>query len=471
MRAAEAQDWVRRLIRGSGRYPTKLDRLSVADVPEVGDVELSLHQPLTTFCGPNGVGKSILLKSIDAALNVDSAVFSQNSGIPNGVLEVSGMHDGTGFLVQRSQQRHNITGSIPQTTFMDSGNFTAKLSDVWSDIKDVAEILNEVEPLTLEDEDLDDVRYLACRNYRYVRVYEVDVGFAAPYFEVGYGAAQYDSRSMGLGELNALASWWNLRRSNPGSVLLIEEPEAFLSALSQEHLSHVVAKYLIKRRLTAVISTHSGAFMRITSNSGLVFLTRDAAGNVRANARPHSSMLRSVGIQHRLTAIVYVEDLAAKCLAKAVVRKFDPELILAIEFHAMGGDGEVASALRPNMNLKSQIRFFAAFDGDLRGNIPEDLSEVSLMLPGDVPFEVALRHLVEREYDAVCSALDHEEVHQILASLEGLDHHDWLTSLAAELERDLPSVIESLFPIWIAAPEVEAAAEEFCRSLRGLLNG
>ena len=154
MRAAEAQDWVRRLIRGSGRYPTKLDRLSVADVPEVGDVELSLHQPLTTFCGPNGVGKSILLKSIDAALNVDSAVFSQNSGIPNGVLEVSGMHDGTGFLVQRSQQRHNITGSIPQATFMDSGNFTAKLSDVWSDIKDVAEILNEVEPLTLEDEDL-----------------------------------------------------------------------------------------------------------------------------------------------------------------------------------------------------------------------------------------------------------------------------------------------------------------------------
>ncbi len=470
VRAAEANDWVRRLINGSGIYGTKLSRLHVADVPEVGEVELSLAgDPLTTFCGPNGVGKSILLKSIDAAINYDTPVFSMNSGIPQGSLEVSGLNGDNEFMVLRDASTVLKEGEIPQSAFMDSGSFTARLSDVWANIKEIEEVLGEVQPLELKEEDLDDARYLTCRNYRYVRMFEVDVGFSAPYFEVGYGSADYDSRNMGLGELNALTYWWFLRRSERNSLLLIEEPEAFLSALSQEHLAHVLAKFIVRKRLSVVISTHSGAFMKITPQASLIFLTRDGEGRVNAHQKPHSSMMKSVGIHHRLSAIVYVEDLAAKCLTKEIIRHCDPDLFLGVEVHDMGGDGEVASALRPNMNLQSQLRFVAAFDGDLRGNEPKDLSASSLFLPGDVAFEVALKGLFDQDYDRACDALNDPDAKQILASLEGLDHHDWLTSLADGLGRDVPNVISSLFPIWLSNKESLAASEAFCKSLRKLL--
>lgn len=352
---------------------------------------------------------------------------------------------------------------------MDSGSFTAKLSEVWANIKDIEEVLGEVQPLDLEGEDLDDVRYLTCRNYRYARMFEVDLGFSAPYFEVGYGGANYDSRNMGLGELNALTYWWFLRRSERNSLLLIEEPEAFLSALSQEHLAHVLAKYIVKNRLAVVLSTHSGAFMKITPRASLIFLTRDGDGRVCVNEKPHASMMKSVGIYHRLSAIIYVEDFAAKCLANEIIRFCDPDLSLEVEVHDMGGDGEVSSALRPNLKLQSQVRFIAAFDGDLRGKVPKDISASSLFLPGDIAFEMALKDLFDRDYDKACDALNDPDAKQILASLEGLDHHDWLTSLASGLGRDVSSVINCLFPIWIETPECLDASEEFCKSLRKLL--
>ena len=470
VRAAEANDWVRRLINGSGRYDTKLSRLHVSGVPEVGEVELSLAgEPLTTFCGPNGVGKSVLLKSIDAAINYDTPVFSMNSGIPNGTLEVSGLNGANEFTVMRDQMDVLKDGDIPQSAFMDSGSFTARLSEIWANIKDIDEVLGGVQPLELSGEDLYDARYLTCRSYRLVRMYEVDVGFSAPYFEVEYGDAKYDSRNMGLGELNALAYWWFLRRSEKNSLLLIEEPEAFLSALSQDHLSHVLAKYIVKNRLSVVISTHSGAFMNITPRASLIFLTRDPNGRVQVHKKPHRSMMKSVGIHNKVSAIVYVEDLAAKCLAKEILRHCDPDLLLRVEVHDMGGDGEVANALRPNMNLQSQIRFVAAFDGDLRGSAPGDLAESSLFLPGEVAFEAALKDLFDQDYDRACDALKDSDAQQILASLEGLNHHDWLTSLASGLERDVPHVISCLFPIWLSNQESLAASEAFCRSLRQLL--
>lgn len=469
MRAAEAQDWVRRLMRKVGNYPTALRRLSVTDVSEVGEIELSLSQPLTTICGPNGVGKSILLKSIEAALNADSVIFSKNSGIPKGIIELSGTVGDDEFSVRRHQATYELHGKTPQTTFADCGSFAIRLSEIWSEIEDTTEILNEVEPLELEGEHLEDVRYVACRNYRYVRVYEVDVGEPAPYFEVGYGDAQYDSRNMGLGELNALASWWSLRRSEPGTLLLIEEPEAFLSSLAQEHLSHVLAKYVVKKRLTAIISTHSEAFIRITDRSSLIFLTREAGGQLRANPRPHSTMLKTVGIQFRLAAIVYVEDVSAECLAKAIVRESDPELLPTLEFHSMGGDGEVTTAIRSNRILRSRVKFLAAFDGDLRDRIPEDIADVSVTLPGSVPFEDTLRLLVETNYADACAALAHNDAHQILASIDGLNHHDWLTNLAAGLDTDVPTVISRLLPLWLSIPDNRSEAELFCQKLRGHL--
>jgi predicted ATPase len=67
-------------------------------------------------------------------------------------------------------------------------------------------------------------------------VYEVEVGEGrvAPFFEVALGNDRYDSRTMGAGELAILFLWWSIDRASEDTLILIEEPETYLSPGSQQ---------------------------------------------------------------------------------------------------------------------------------------------------------------------------------------------------------------------------------------------
>ena len=68
MRKARSEDWQRRLRAGLQNWPTRLSRLSFSDVPSLGTADIPFLSPLTVISGPNGVGKSTLLRALWGAL-------------------------------------------------------------------------------------------------------------------------------------------------------------------------------------------------------------------------------------------------------------------------------------------------------------------------------------------------------------------------------------------------------------------
>lgn len=73
MRDVKAADALRRLHSRRADWRTKLSRIAVSDVPTIGTIEVSIQSPLTVLAGPNGVGKTTLLRAVWAALEPDIA--------------------------------------------------------------------------------------------------------------------------------------------------------------------------------------------------------------------------------------------------------------------------------------------------------------------------------------------------------------------------------------------------------------
>ncbi len=74
VRAARAQDFRRRLRERAGDWVLKLERFSFAGIPSLGEGDVPFLSPLTVISGPNGVGKTTLLRAIWAASNPVNAI-------------------------------------------------------------------------------------------------------------------------------------------------------------------------------------------------------------------------------------------------------------------------------------------------------------------------------------------------------------------------------------------------------------
>ena len=89
-----------------------------------------------------------------------------------------------------------------------------------------------------------------------------------------------------------------------------------------------------------------------------------------------------------------------------------------------------------------------------------------LFLPGDTSLEQQLRDLVNSKHGDAVRCLGDDNAGQVLASLDGIDHHDWLTGLAHALELTVLQVVKKLFPLWLEDGGNAESAEKFCGKLR-----
>lgn len=84
---------------------------------------------------------------------------------------------------------------------------------------------------------------------------------------------------MGLGELSMFCLWWNLSRVEQGSILLVDEPEAFASPHSQYALVDELVVRCVERELTVIVSTQTEAVhMRVLGKHSRGGSREDAYG-------------------------------------------------------------------------------------------------------------------------------------------------------------------------------------------------
>lgn len=473
MRDARVADWIRRLRAGQHEQQVKLSRFAVNCVPSIGSLEIPIQSAITVISGANGVGKTTLLRAMWAALDPESstpAIISDKK-LAGGSVLVELTVDGE----QRAAEvKFSADGPEPVSLsavtvhHIDSAASTPLHQKAFSGFSSVDEIVNGAGPRELDASLLAEVSYIVHRQYRAVTVYEVELDTQVPFFEVSYGDDRYDSRTMGAGELAALYIWWAVVRAESGSILLVEEPEAFLSSGSQKSLANFIIGRVVEQGLACIISSHSAAFISPMPKECLTFFARTPAGVRAIEDQPPPVVLKEMGIEPAVDVLIFVEDSLGRLLCRAILEKYDPLLSRQAYIEQRNGDGEVISALKPLVGMKAPIKFIGLFDGDLRGKVPKVVEPYCTFLPGAEPIEVVFRKVVESDPEGLEAQTGTKNCAAILGSLEGKDHHDWYEELGRELGLSRDQLFPHLFALWIRQADNEKAAIETFEALVAL---
>ncbi|MCK1339727.1 AAA family ATPase [Bradyrhizobium sp. 38] len=224
VRLARAQDFRRRLHEKASSWPIRIKRVSFSSVPSLGEGDIPLLSPLSVLCGPNGVGKTTLLRLLWSVLDPDAAKkkplgFARlKSG--TATVEVAGPDNSFEFGLDFGSQEASASSSRDELeleiAYIDTANEGPRIQSEFSNSDSPEDIINGAGAIELDPEQLTEINFLTMRNYRQINLYEVELGEdVVPFFEVAFGPDRYDSRSMGSGEFSAFFLWWRLQRATP----------------------------------------------------------------------------------------------------------------------------------------------------------------------------------------------------------------------------------------------------------------
>src|SRR5690606_31701595 len=121
-----------------------------------------------------------------------------------------------------------------------------------------ADLLEGIDPILLSDVELGLARFIVGRNYERIEIFEVsDSSFDGPlpYMRVRAHGVTYETLDMGYGEIAAIYLLWALRRAAGGALILIEEPETFLSPRAQTALVDVIARYVKEKGIVVIMTS------------------------------------------------------------------------------------------------------------------------------------------------------------------------------------------------------------------------
>ncbi|WP_159450488.1 ATP-dependent nuclease [Bradyrhizobium mercantei] len=476
MRAARVTDYRRRIKERVLQWQLQLQRFAFQEIPTLGSGEIPLSLPLVVLAGPNGVGKTTILRSVWAAAAPKRATQDSPTSLK--------LSSGRASLTYRA---HNLD-QVSEVTFA-SGSLTGQGSFDYEVIhidaavetrlhqrefagfQDVNDIINGVGSRNIDEKTLVEVNYVSRRDYREVKIYEIesDDGII-PFFEVAYGNDRYDSRTMGAGELAILFLWWTIDRAAENALLLIEEPETNLSAATQEAFSHYLLGATVDKRLSVIMTSHSPKIINSFDEEHHVFLFRQGA-NVRiVESTPPPVLLSMLGIEPHIDIVILVEDLAAHWFLRQILERHRPGLSRRIEISVRNGDGNIIKLLERIGSPFSAVKILGLFDGDLRGKIPNALTGISTFLPGEKPIERIFRAIVEADPSALEAVSGSQDVGPILFALQGAEQHDWYAALSDHLGLSKAQLFPMLFQLWERQPGNTENAVEMLNNIAQLID-
>ncbi len=333
---------------------------------------------------------------------------------------------------------------------LDSSAEVMKQQEHFSSFADVEDIINGVGHRVLDDKARNQINYIAQRDYREIKIYEVEVeSDVSPFFEVALGNDRYDSRTMGAGELAILFLWWAIGRCDKQTLVLVEEPETHLSPASQEALSHFLMGSAVEKWLSVILSSHSPEIINCFADGQCVFLYRDQGGIRVVDGYPAPALLKTIGIKAHIDVFALVEDENASELLRRSLERYRPSYSRKVEIIDCKGEGNITRLLRETTQRFKAASIVGVYDGDLRGSVQQDVAARSTFLPGDQAIEILFRTMAYANPNKLEAATGSSDVGAILASIQGVDHHDWFDRLAKELGMSRAQLFPILFGIWI----------------------
>ena len=203
-------------------------------------------------------------------------------------------------------------------------------------------------------------------------------------------------------------------------------------------------------------STHSAPLVNLLPEASLKFFYRGRKGASLVTAHAPPILLKSIGIDPPIVQMLLVEDDAAAEFIRALLEKIAPSYSRQVRAIVRHGEGEITNSLRELQFYSGAPSFVGLYDGDMRGNAPEDLKDYCAFLPGDRRVELMFREMVANNPECLEVPLMTDGLDAILAGLQGADDHDWFRRLGEEAGLTRSQLFPILFNIWY---RLEGSAE------------
>jgi hypothetical protein len=347
--------------------------------------------------------------------------------------------------------------------FIDAASESRRYQAIFCQFNSIDDIINGEGGKELDQKSIQEIAFLLNREYRIIKLYEIDLGEIVPFFEVSYGDDRYDSRTMGGGEIAAFHMWWSISSLKRGQIALIEEPEAFLSHICQTNLAKHIVTEAVDRKFCAVVSTHSAPFINSLPEDALWFFSRTRLGMTAQTDKLHPAVLKSVGIDPPIRIVALVEDAAAAEFTRALLEKISPTFARQVRTIVRNGDGEITNSLRALSFYTGLPLFVGLYDGDMREKAPTDITNIAF-LPGSTRVERMFRDMIYNNFPSFESAIGRKDLDIILTSLEGTDDHDWFRRLGDEVGMNYSQLFSFLINMWFRQDgNIEASSQTFDR--------
>lgn len=464
-----------RAIRKSNKRILRRVQVRWSGISRLTDNEVTIRSPITLICGENGAGKSSLLHTLAHAIvapdkGLSTAQYCRPRMGTLDLVEVD-LADGNGAIVTLNGHEAVAAYFAPEDedakfVFLDAGMHVPAVLDVIRRDANFADLLEGVDPLEFTGVPLELARFIIGRNYEEVRVYEIadsPVGDVLPYFEVKAQGVVYATPEMGYGEIAVIYILWALERALRGSLVLIEEPETFLSPRAQTVLMDSIARYVKERSLIVVMTSHSGAIASRLRTNEIIYTTR-SAGRVSLHSPARTADLVSrLGLVREKAFVFFVEDNAAEIFARVLVNNYSDSLADAVEFVRCNGEGNVLRALEVLPVGLRQVAHVGVLDGDQRDRYNGGDPRV-IFLPGDAPPEVLLIAFARSlDDESLAELLDVQpgDIARACAHSDGDELHNWIHTFAASLSIPHGEVVRRLAAAW--ARKNVAHVDQFVR--------
>jgi ABC-type cobalamin/Fe3+-siderophores transport system ATPase subunit len=432
-----------------------IDKVLIKEIDGFDDLSIKLKSGVSVFCGRNGSGKTTLLKVI-------YRLISGKEGFSDSLFErLDTSHSEITVDFRDSEILKYTDGgvnSLKNIEYFDPTEITVLIVQKIISDSNIVDWVEGIDPSQVLNNRITDVRRVTGKRYDSVDVFEVpdilDDDQVLPYIMVKCGDVTYTNESMGLGEHKILVMLWKLFNLERSSILLIEEPEAFLCPKSQLDFMDVVASVSCQTHSNFLISSHSEHIVSKASiESSVIMLDRVTKGFSVVEAQHRSKSISALGLTSSKVGCLLVEDAFAAKVLKKILINSDSFLLHTHHIANQNGESNIVKLIQ-HYDKNGEYKFVGVFDADHRGKIVEDhYSWPICFLPGDealAPEMLVINDFKSRvEVYAKKLNMDADLVIDALAT--EVDHHDFFLLIGEKLGFAQTVLEDFAIDLWLSS--------------------
>lgn len=472
MRTARAGDHWNLLYKRN--YNTNIISINLNGLNSIN--KINFNNGIFAICGLNGAGKSTIITALKDILGVakTNQETKQDSNKLQGRNVEAELKIADVEIVCTNNDGERFVDKISANSvyYIDYKKSTDAM-DFFINQENLEELLEQNEPCKLTSQELKELGYIIGRKYNACIIIEIedveDLG-TIPYFEVDSNCIKYNSLSMGIGEHFLFYIYWIFYHIDKNSVILIEEPETFISILSQETLMNHIAYKASEMGHTIVIATHSPFIIKHVRRENIIIISRYGLDVSINTPEIEQSAFKTLGLDQPCQGTFFVEDFAAKLFLRTILSENHSWLLTNYQIDFVGSESEITKRLQFPNSEAIKYKFIGVYDGDQRDKIDDHKLKIKwpfCFLPTQKSVEEEFKEVASIKIDVFSKKVgqSRDKIVQIFSELDGKDEHDWLLDLSKELGKDIQVVFSLLYDLW--KEDNDENVQGFVESLTG----